>query len=160
MSRKIGSRKLLIYGILQFLAIFLMGCGNQSDIYGDKFYEEMEEEAVIFEEEASEKADRIYQDAMERLMSNEDVEEMEGTDIFDKLRRRLLRNSWKTYNVIRVNAPMVVAWSISVGILIIVFSTHNKQLRRFGLVAFVIGIPAAIIIIVFGIGIFNEIFVY
>lgn len=135
--------------------LILTGCGHIEE-RAESFYEK-EEPFPSYESSVSEKTDKIYRDAADRLSDMENLEEMEGKDIFDKLARKLLRGFRKSYRMFRALSPLICICSICFGILLMILSTHNKRLKRMGLYAFIIGIPCIVLLFVFGIGIFNGI---
>lgn len=155
-----AKRKIPVFFMVFLLTLCVIGCGNNGNAYESSFYERANGQTESFGNDAAAKADRIYQEAMERLMEEDDTEQMEGKNIFDKLARKLLLGYRRTYNVLRSLSPAICTVSVSIGVLMMVFSMHNKQTKRLGLFAFIIGIPFTVLFIVFGIGIFHGILLY
>lgn len=147
---------------LMLCMMMLTSCGNAGDVYssvGD-YYTESERSEEELGRDYGSKLDKIYKDTMENIADTEDVEELEGTDIFDKILRKFLAGYHRAYRVFRSLSTTIVICSVSIGVLIQVFSRENKRLKRTGRWIFMIGIPFVVFVIVFGVGALNSIFLY
>lgn len=155
-------RKVLISLMMLFCIINAVGCGGTmvQNTPEDSFYERSAvDESELGTNEMS-NLDKIYNDAFDRFTDPDAAEEMEGTDIFDKVSRKLISGYYRTYRVFRSMSPIIIACSIAIGVLMMVLSRQNKKLKRAGLMIFIIGVPIAVIVAVFGIGILNGVLLY
>lgn len=155
-------RALLLAVSMYIVLGMLSGCGSTvNNTVDDSFYERSSELSEQGSEQYSEKMDKIYGDTLERLTdTDEEVEKWEGTDIFDKTTRKLLRGWQRTYYSFRTISPMICITSIVCGILMCALARKNKQIRRAGLYIFVIAIPVSVIVGVFAVGIANGLLLY
>lgn len=150
-------------------AVFLLtalipasGCGGGTvkNTPDDSFYQRTEGEGDEEIQQYNDRMGQIYEDAFDRLTDPNDYEEMEGKDIGDKLTRKVLGGYQRAYRVFRSLSPVIIICSVAAGVLTMVLATHNKKIKRFGLFGLIIAIPAVVLLIVFGIGIFNGIMLY
>lgn len=157
-----GSEKLKRLLLIFLCALSLNGCGDNTvqNTAEDSFYERSEMTESELGENYQSKMDKIYNDAYERFTDPDSVEEMEGTDIFDKITRNFLSGYHRAYRLFRSMSPVIIVCSISAGILMMKLAKKNKKIRHNGLYIFIIGIPIAVIVIVFGLGIFNGVLLY
>lgn len=154
-------KKMMSIIIVVMIACIASGCaGSVENAPQDSFYERSEVDEQELGDGYQDRLDKVYQDAYDRLMDPGRVEEMEGTDIFDKLNRMFLKGYHKTYRTFRSMSPIIVISSVVIGWLMMKLSRANKKIRRTGLVVFIIGIPVAVIVAVFGIGIMNGLLLY
>ncbi len=162
MSKWKGGKKLAVAAGIFIVLGSLSGCGNTvNNIAQDSFYERADQNVGEAGENFSDNIDRVYGDALDRLTDTEqEVEQWEGDDIFDKLTRKILAGWQRGYHTFRTLSPIICIVSITMGILIFTIARKNKRIKRAGLFVFIIGIPVAVLIAVFGIGVFNGIFLY
>lgn len=113
------------------------------------------EKASDYSDQIRNKTDEIYYKALDGFKNNSRNKEEGETWV-----QSLLIGFYSTYNSIRLVSPVIFIVSIVFGVIGMLFSRYNKGAKRFFLVAFVIAIPILLIIIVFGIGILNSIFIY
>lgn len=73
---------------------------------------------------------------------------------------RLLKSFYRVYEGIKSMAGIIISVSVFIGILIFVLSRKNKQWRRLGLYMFVIAIPLLVLLVVYGVGTLNGIYLY
>ena len=148
--------------ILLCLAVSMGGCASYTVANSpeDSFYERSEADPEELGKDYQSQADAVYQDAYERFTDPNAARELEGKDVFDKINRQFLSGYHRTYRVFRSLSPVIVVCSISIGILMMVLARQNKKVKRTGLFVFIIGVPAAVIVAVFGIGIINGILLY
>jgi hypothetical protein len=155
-NRKIIKGVAVLFGC----SLLLIGCGSGvKNTPDDSFYERAETDNDEYVENYDSKSNKIYNDAMDRLL-NEKPERMEGKDFGDRMTRVVLNGYLRTYYSIRSVAPLLCICSIALGVLIMAFSIHNKQLKRLGLYGFIIGIPVTVVLFVFGVGILNGVLLY
>ena len=57
------------------------------------------------------------------------------------------------YTLVRSLCPMIIGFSLGIGILVFALARKNKGIRRFALTFFIIGLPVVCLLFVFGIGI-------
>lgn len=76
------------------------------------------------------------------------------------LSKRLVLAVYAAYAEIKHLAPYIGMMSVSVGVLIFIFSKYNKGLRRFALYGLIIAVPCLLLFIIFGYGILADIFMY
>lgn len=76
------------------------------------------------------------------------------------LSKRLVLAVYAAYAEIKHLAPYIGMVSVSVGVLIFIFSKYNKGLRRFALYGLIIAVPCMLLFIIFGYGILADIFMY
>lgn len=158
-KRRRKSVSLLLF-LISVFCLFGCGSGEVQNSPENSFYERSaisEEELVI---DYQDSIDKIYQNAMERFMDPNAIEELEGSDVFDRINRKFLSGYHRTYRVFRSISPVIIVCSVAIGILMMVLARRNKKVKRTGLMVFVIGIPAAVIIAVFGIGVMNGVLLY
>lgn len=147
--------------IVVIIVCIASGCsGSVENTPLDSFYERSEVDEHELVDGYQDKLDKVYQDAYDRLMDPSSVEKMEGTDGFDRINRMFLKGYYKIYRTFRSMSPIIVISSIVIGWLMMKLSRANKKIRRTGLVVFIIGIPVAVIVAVFGIGIMNGLLLY
>lgn len=154
--------KIMLLVIITLCMFSCIGCGSDAvkNTPEDSFYERAGENEALLDDGYVSNADKIYQNAMERFMEPGNAEKLEGTDIFDKVNRQFLSGYHRTYRVFRSSSPVIIVCSIAIGILMMVLARQNKKVKRTGLMVFMIGIPAAVIVAVFGIGILNGVLLY
>lgn len=155
--------KKMLISIMLLISIFTAtGCGNGmvQNTPEDSFYERSAVDESELGNREMNNLDKIYNDAFDRFTDPNAGEEMEGTDIFDKLSRKVISGYYRTYRVFKSISPIIIACSIAIGILMMVLSRQNKKLKRAGLMIFIIGVPVAVIVAVFGIGILNGVLLY
>lgn len=154
--------RLFMSVLLLITTITISACGSSTVVNTpeDSFYERSEREDDLLGNNYQNNADEIYQKAMERFMEPGAGGDMEGRDIFDKVNRQFLSGYHRTYRVFRSISPVVIVCSVAIGILMMVLARQNKKVRRTGLVVFIIGLPAAVIVAVFGIGVLNGVLLY
>ena len=142
--------------------MILTSCGSAGNDYNaaEEYYTESEQSAEDLGNGYTSRLDKIYQDTMENIADGEGVEELEGTDIFDKLLRKFLSGFHRAYRMFKTMSPTIFICSVLIGIFMVVFSRENKRLRRTGWLVFIIGIPFAVILIVFGVGALNSVLLY
>ena len=157
--KRIWLTRKVIASMLLGMLIFT-GCGSVQNTPDDPFYVRSDVNVDEIAEESGGKLDKVYQEAFDRLMDPENVKELEGDNFFDKMNRVILNGYYKSYRTFRSISPVIVVSSIVMGWLMMKLSKQNKKIRRTGLVVFIIGIPVAVIIAVFGIGIFNGMLLY
>ena len=147
---------------ISLMGAALSGCTKRSAINtpDDTFYERREPDVDDVSTAYSSRMDAVYENAMKRFLEPEAAEEMEGRDIGDKLTRKILNGYQRSYYVFRTLGPVISIFSIATGVFMMLLARHNKKLKRTGLMVFIIGIPAVVILLVFGIGIFNGILLY
>lgn len=160
-DKKKATNFFLMFYILAF-TVSVCGCSSEKVINdaGNTFYERAEDDVEESSSSYNDHMDSIYEDAMNRYMNPDDAEVMEGDDIFDKLTRKILSGYQRSYYTFRSLSPIIFISSLVIGILMMVLSRHNKQVKRMGLFVFIIGIPTIVLLIVFGVGIVNGIFLY
>lgn len=114
----------------------------------------IEEKAENYVDQFNQKNESVYYNALNkyRTPSNDNSNEDLITWILKKL--------YGGYNKFKLLSPYIFWASIAFGIIGVLFSRHNKGARRFFIVSFIITIPVLILIIVFGVGIYNDIFIY
>lgn len=142
--------------------VFLLGACSRGvpNSSEDTFYGRTKPDAGEAVDAYSNRMDKIYDEAFERLMDPNVIEELEGDDLGDKLTRKVLGGYQRTYYAFRTLSPVICTGSMVLGILMMLLSTQNKSIKRTGLFVFVIGIPVTVLLIVFGVGIFNGIILY
>lgn len=167
-------QKFIIMMILSCL--FLSGCSHlnpfvpkynneesETDNKPDEYMKSVEESlekknelendyATNFAKNFQKKTEDIYFNAMENLTKPSNKDDGES------LPTSLLKSFYATYYKIRLASPFIIIGSIIFGSLGALFSRLNKGAKRFFIVAFVILIPLLTLLIVYGIGILNGIF--
>lgn len=123
-----------------------------TDIVIEQLEQEQELENVTYEK-FDEKTDSVYNNAFEEL-----VKPVEYTGEKPSLEERILRTGYGMYSTFRSLSPILFIASEVTGLLLFIFAKHNKQLKRLGLYGFMIGIPVLLVLIVFGIGFLNDMF--
>lgn len=153
--------KLVCWFYLMIILLSSFGCGHVENVPENSFYERS---ALDGDEEIgkdySNKVDEIYNEAYDRFTEPGYSEEMEGADIFEKVSRYLLGGYHRIYRVFRTNSSHILITSLVIGFGMMGLARKNKKIQRTGLVVFVIGIPSIIIIVVFGVGILNDVLLY
>ena len=149
-----------IIGIAVIL-IALTGCGGDvpENSPTDSFYIREKDTVQERADESGSRLDELYQDTMNRVLEDE-PEMVEGDNAFDRASNILFGGLYRIYLSVRSVAPFLCLSSVTVGLMMFLLASKNKRLRRLGLFAFMIGIPIAMIVFVFGIGILNGIFLY
>lgn len=111
-------------------------------------------------------ADGVYENINESAGSSFDeyIDRFNGDDGSDDtekmpLGKRALMYFYKAYAFIRTWAPAIAIIAVVFGTLLAIFSKFNKGARRFGIVV-AIGIPLLLLVIVFGVGWLNSIYLY
>lgn len=152
--------KIVSWFYLLILLASVFGCGHVENVPENSFYERsaLDEEEIV--KDYSNKVDEIYNEAYDRFTEPGYSEEMEGADIFEKVSRYLLGGYHRIYRVFRTNSSHILITSLVIGFGMMGLARKNKKIQRTGLVVFVIGIPAIIIIVVFGVGILNDVLLY
>jgi hypothetical protein len=165
--------------ILGALCIFLTGCSQlnpfaipgektdknvtnkKTDEYMEKVEEELEdnekitdENAENFSNEFDDTTETIYYNAIDKYSTTSD------DDGENSIFKSLLKESYSTYNKIRLASPWIMIVSIVLGVIGALFTRHNKGAKKFFIVTFIVAIPVLLLIIVFGIGILNGLFLY
>jgi len=153
-------RKIICCLLLMTWVLCLFGCGSDKNAHNgaESEYEEIDEGELA--ESYSSNMDRIYKNAIERVTNQGEIEEMEGTDIFDKLLRKFLGGYRRGYLLFKEMSTTICICSIVTGGLMVLLSRKNKRIKRTGLYVFILGIPALTIISVVVIGIANGFFLY
>lgn len=163
-----GKNKIFILLLCVASCVFV-GCSSSIDNENqyidtyDKTQDIAEQNAEISANRYEEKANQIYGEAMEEAMSgfySEAKEDNEEGNFFDRMTRMILRMFYNRYGSLRTMAPLVSVMSIVLGGIIFVFSKKNKPRKRFALYGLIIGIPILMIVLVYGIGIANQIFLF
>ncbi len=140
-----------------FILIIIMNAGvyayaaDTDDNYGKEV-----------ESRADEKADTAV-DNISGFTKNEYDKAVEGSshissDLGKRLTVRILKAFYRFYEAIKSMAGIMISVSVFIGILLIVLCKKNKQRRRLGLFFFIIGFPLLVLLIVYGIGILNGIY--
>ena len=70
----------------------------------------------------------------------------------------ILYHFYRIYLQIKMYAAPITFVSIIIGSLIAIFCRSNKAMRRFGIFGLIIGVPVIMILMVYGVGILNSIF--
>lgn len=151
-------RKVIL--LLMVAVSLLTGCGSVDNSPEDSFYDRSELDDEQLDNGYQDRMDKIYDEAFDRVMDPSSAVELEGDDGFDKVSRALIKGYHKAYRTFRTISPVIAVSSIVIGWLMMKLSRQNKRIRRAGLFVFIIGIPVAVIIAVFGIGILNGILLY
>lgn len=165
MVYRMKSKRRVAAVLVVFLMCLIMvsGCGagdvpvNTSE---DTFYNREEGGTQERAEETNDKLESIYNDAMDRLMADEEGPRAEGKDIIERLTNSLFGGFYRAYLSFKTMAPFICVVSFAVGLVLFLFSTKNKRLRRLGLFGFIIGLPMVVVFIVYGIGILNGVLIY
>ena len=160
MKRIIKKHLLIALVILSLLCVGGCKKENPDAEMSDPFSQEAEIPEEIYDGTYKSRVDEIYEDAYERFMDPDGGIKLEGEDIFDKIGRIMLGGYHKGFLGFRKIGVYVITCSLIIGILMMSFARKNKKVQHTGLFVFIIGIPAAIIVLVFGIGIFNGILLY
>lgn len=93
--------------------------------------------------------DNIYDSVVNQVNKNKDK------NFF----KSLLKTFYSAYSYLRSLAPIIGIIGTTVGVIIAVFARKNKGLRRFGITIAIV-VPVLLVVIVFGIGYLNSIFLY
>lgn len=139
---------------------------NSVEVEQDKYMDEIDgmldenekltdKKANEFSEQFKYKTDSVYYNAIDKYTTQNT-----GSRANESPVASFLRGFYSTYNDIRLLSPVIFLVSFVFGIVGILFSKYNKGARRFFLIAFVITIPLLVLVIVFGIGILNDMFLY
>lgn len=159
---RMKTKKWMYVLLLSLCSLSASGCGNTKipNNPADSFYERSAVDERELSIESKRNLDKIYNDAYERTTNPDAAEKMEGTDIFDKVMGRFIGGYYKAYRTFRSLSPTIIGASLIAGCLMMTFSRKNKKNKKAGLTIFIIGIPVAVVIAVFGIGILNGILLY
>lgn len=103
------------------------------------------------EKNYSDKTNSIYNNAMDKYLDD-------SSEIEDDPFKATLKAFYVTYCKIRLFTPAILISSIVIGTLGIRFSRHNKNIRRWFLITWIIVIPILTLFVVFGVGTLNGIF--
>lgn len=135
---------------------------EKTDNYMENVEEQLDQNAKTTEENAnnySEKIDdateSIYYNALDEFTTTKD--DNDGDSSFFT---SILLEFYGTYSKLRLASVWIVISSLVFGILGCAFTRHNKGAKRFFLTAFIFAVPLLMIVIVFGIGILNGLFLY
>ena len=164
------NRKKCISLLLLMATIWLfVGCGSSIsneneyiDTY-DKMQDISEQNAEISANNYQNRMDKIYDEAMEEAMSgfySEAKDNNEDGNIFDRMTRGIFRLYYNRYGSLKTMAPSIAVISIVSGGIIYLFSAKNKARRKFALYGLIIGVPILMLVLVYGIGIANQFFLY
>lgn len=124
-------------------------CGNS----GEEIYNEQQSIA-------DDDADSAYDSLTDKLSPDSIYDSVMGQVDKNKGKNPIkvfLKSFYSTYAYIRMLSPIIGIAGILIGILIAGLARINKPLRRFGIV-FAITVPTLLVIIVFGIGYLNSLF--
>lgn len=172
-TMKIYLKGVIIVNVCLF-AIFFTGCSDaeSSDFYrmqsqklaGNAQPEVPAETGSPDEQPQAEAGDRAEKDdaAMRKKAQDEYEEIMEAysdTEKSDKtVSEQVLSWYYYYYGQIRSWAAPIVAVSVSLGSLLLIFSKGNKRRRQWGLYGLIIGVPLLMVFLVYGIGMLNDMF--
>lgn len=119
----------------------------------------------IFDEQQSisdDKADDAYDSITDKLEPDniydgvmDQVNKGKGQNPF----KAFLRGFYSVYGYLRTLSPILIIGAIVIGVLIAIFSRKNKGLRRFGITIAIV-IPILVVLVVFGIGYLNSVFLH
>lgn len=159
-TRLRNRKKSGIYMVLICILLLEICACSVPNFPENSFYRRTEPDSGEAVDTYAARADEIYDEAFERFMNPDCAEELEGTDLGDKLTRKILGGYQRTYYVFRTLSPVICISSIVLGVLMLLLSMQNKRIKRIGLFVFIIGIPVTVLLIVYGVGIFNGIVLY
>lgn len=167
-------KKIKVCLLLSIITIFLTGCSKlnpfappetekskeqQVTEYVDDVEEKIEDselqadkDAEEFEENFDEKNQEVYYNALDKLTEPD-------TDNSDEsLISSSLRGFYKIYILIKFSGVWICIGSIVLGAVGCFFSRHNKSGMKFFIVSFCVVVPIMVIVIVFGVGSLNQLF--
>lgn len=99
----------------------------------------------------SEKSDEEYYKGLDKLLTPQEKSDM-------SLGEMMLYNFYDFYLQFKASAPALCIVFIVVGMILYFSARGNKSLKRFGLFGLAIGFPVIILLIVYGIGYLNGIY--
>lgn len=128
---------------------------------GSELTSESEDKLDLQESKASDNADTAYR-VMDETSRKQfyDAVNMEATDDGVPFQKKVVGWMYTGYARLKVIAPYVVVGSVVVGIIVFIFSSRNNGLRRFALFGLIIGVPFALILVIYGYGWLADIFMY
>lgn len=143
------------------LSLALAACGGNvpENSTENSFYSREKDIANERTGDAQSSIDQLYDDAMSRIIE-ENPSPVEGDNAFERASNIIFGGFYRTYLTIRSAAPLICLGSFAIGLLLFLLASKNKRLKRTGLFVFMIGIPVLMLIIVYGIGILNGIFLF
>lgn len=152
--------KRILFMLVLFICISVMATNKSTSI--SVYAMEEDNYGKEVESRADEKADTAV-DGLSGFAENEfnkvmDTSSNITSDAGRKLSVRILKAFYRFYEGIKSTAALMITVSIFIGIMILVICKKNKQHRRIGLFFFIIGFPLLIILIVYGVGILNGIY--
>lgn len=175
-------KKLLTYIMVLGASLMLAGCSSSvndkiKDAYGLSDIpssevdmgeaESMAGDSEVMNQQAiaESNADSIYEAYEEGNLNKfndgiSDVINTVGSGKDMSIAERALISYYSVYGLIRGWAPIIAIVSFIVGGLVFALSRYNKGARRFALFGLMIGVPIFMAVIVFGLGILNDVFFY
>lgn len=147
-------KRFLLFSVVLFLLFSASACSSEESYDIDRQISEAEHGEDMTYQRFDDKTTETYDKAFNELTAP--VERRESSSLAESI----LRSGYQFYATVRSLAPYIFVGSIAIGILIMVAARMNKGLRRLGLYGFVIGIPVLLLIVVYGIGLLNDTFLY
>lgn len=164
-------KRYIILCFLIFSLILMAGCKNMNPLKtpdqfrtekNEKIHEKLDKDESISEERGSafsekfqSKSEQIYYKAVDELIANN-----QSNDEKMPLSKLLLYYFYDIYYTMRQYAAWICVVSIAFGSLGFAFARYNKGARRVFLFGFIIIIPIVVLVIVYGVGISNSVYLY
>lgn len=119
------------------------------------YEEELEQRANSNADAAANDAGDFADNSIRKVLKgSSDLQKATGRQVAEKI----LRTAYQFYTVLKVSARYIVTVSILIGVLLLVICRKNKKRRRMGLYGFIIGVPLITLILIYGIGILNGVY--
>lgn len=161
-------KRMLLVTYFTAMVMGLAGCGkenvqeNITDTYGMENRDADGEGSRESSGRMADAAERSYYDSLYELTKpggGLDISTWEGDDAIDKWSRRILY--WWTcfYRAVKRHVVEIIAVNSLIGAMLAIFSTKNKQIRRFGIFNLCIYLNMVVLVFVIVVGLVNYFYV-
>lgn len=161
----LNKNKICVLLIGMLVCFLFLGCSasiedeNQYIDTYDNVQSDSGQKADVVADQYIDRANQIYDQAMEEAMSgfySEAKENDKEGNLFERLTRGFVRMFYNRYGSLKSMAPGIAVVSVFLGGIIFICSKKNKPRRQFALYGLIIGVPILMLVLVYGIGIFSQ----
>lgn len=143
----------------------LTGCEKDNvqecatDMYVTKHSDSVDKRSIETSGRLADAAEQSYYKSLDELTKQGgglDISSWEGDDAIDKWSRRIMY--WWTcfYRAVKRRVVEIIAVNTLIGVMLAVFATKNKQIRRFGIFNLCIYLNSVVLLFVIMVGLVNH----